>query len=213
LDALRYLKTSLVLANNGRFPQILHLTSALPGEGKSTAAVNLALMLANTGNKVLLIDADLRKPTVHKHLELDNSYGLTHYLTGISHESPLTRVKGSRLLFVICAGPAVPDPVEALSSAHMQTLLDKSREVFDYVIIDAPPVLGMADSLLLANRADGTLLIAANNRSSKQDVRTAIDCLEKSHGKILGLVQNMVPNKASNATSYYTDGRSMIAHA
>ncbi|MBO0612193.1 polysaccharide biosynthesis tyrosine autokinase [Thiothrix fructosivorans] len=213
LDALRYLKTSLVLANNGRFPQILHLTSALPGEGKSTTAVNLALMLANTGNKVLLIDADLRKPTVHKHLELDNSYGLTHYLTGTASESPLTRVKGLRLLFVICAGPAVPDPVEALSGTHMQTLLNKSREVFDYVIIDAPPVLGMADSLLLANRADGTLLIAANNRSSKQDVRTAIDCLEKSHGKILGLVQNMVPNKTSNTTSYYTDGRSMIAHA
>ena len=212
LDALRYLKTSLVLANNGRFPQILHITSPLPGEGKSTAAVNLALMLANTGNKVLLIDADLRKPTVHKHLELDNSYGLTHYLTGTAKESPLMRVKGSRLLFVICAGPAVPDPVEALSGAHMQTLLDKSREVFDYVIVDAPPILGMADSLLLANRADGTLLIVANNRSSKQDVRTAIDCLEKSQGRILGLVQNMVPTKASNS-SYYSDGRSMIAHA
>ena len=209
---MRYLKTSLVLANNGRFPQILHITSPLPGEGKSTAAVNLALMLANTGNKVLLIDADLRKPTVHKHLELDNSYGLTHYLTGTAKESPLMRVKGSRLLFVICAGPAVPDPVEALSGAHMQTLLDKSREVFDYVIVDAPPILGMADSLLLANRADGTLLIVANNRSSKQDVRTAIDCLEKSQGRILGLVQNMVPTKASNS-SYYSDGRSMIAHA
>jgi capsular exopolysaccharide synthesis family protein len=212
VDALRYLKTSLVLANNGRFPQILHITSPLPGEGKSTTAVNLALMLANTGNKVLLIDADLRKPTIHKHLELDNSYGLTHYLTGTARESPLTRVKGSRLLFVICAGPAVPDPVEALSGAHMQTLLDKSREVFDYVIVDAPPILGMADSLLLANRSDGTLLIVANNRSSKQDVRTAIDCLEKSHGKILGLVQNMVPNKA-NSTSNYSDGRSMIVHA
>lgn len=214
VDALRYLKTSLVLANHGKFPQILHITSPLPSEGKSTTAVNLALMLANIGNKVLLIDADLRKPTVHKHLELDNTHGLTHYLTGAAHESPLARVKGSRLLFVVCAGPAVPDPVEALSSDHMQTLLDKSREIFDYVIIDAPPVLGMADSLLLANRADGTLLIVANERSTKQDVRTGIDCIEKSHGKLLGLVQNMVPSKASNSPSrYYSDGRSMIAHA
>lgn len=214
VDALRYLKTSLVLANNGKFPQILHITSPLPGEGKSTTAVNLALMLANTGNKVLLIDADLRKPTVHKHLELDNTHGLTHYLTGAAHESPLARVKGARLLFVVCAGPAVPDPVEALSSHNMQTLLDKSREIFDYVIIDAPPVLGMADSLLLANRADGTLLIVANNRSTKQDVRTGIDCIEKSHGKLLGLVQNMVPSKASSSpSSYYSDGRGMIVHA
>lgn len=214
VDALRYLKTSLVLANNGRFPQILHITSPLPGEGKSTTAVNLALMLANSGNKVLLIDADLRKPTVHKHLELDNTHGLTHYLTGAVHESPLARVKGARLLFVVCAGPAVPDPVEALSSHNMQTLLDKSREIFDYVIIDAPPVLGMADSLLLANRADGTLLIVANNRSSKQDVRTGLDCIEKSHGKLLGLVQNMIPSKASSSpSSYYSDGRSMIVHA
>lgn len=117
-------------------------------------------------------------------------------------------------MFVVCAGPAVPDPVEALSSDYLQTLLDKSREVFDYVIIDAPPVLGMADSLLLANRADGTLLIVANNRSTKQDVRTGIDCIEKSHGKLLGLVQNMVPSKASNnPSSYYSDGRSMIVHA
>lgn len=213
VDALRYLKTSLVLANNGRFPQILHITSPLPGEGKSTTAVNLALLLANSGNKVLLMDADLRKPTVHKHLELDNSYGLSNYLTGHTQDSPLTRVKGSRLLFVICAGPAVPDPVEALSGYHMQSLLEKARAVFDYVIIDAPPVLGMADSLLLANRADGTLLIVANNRSSKQDVRAGLDCLEKSHGRIFGLVQNMVPAKTSSHANHYSDGRSMIVHA
>lgn len=213
VDALRYLKTSLVLANNGRFPQILHITSPLPGEGKSTTAVNLALLLANSGNKVLLMDADLRKPTVHKHLELDNAYGLGNYLSGHTSESPITRVKGSRLLFVICAGPAVPDPVEALSSYHMQNLLDKAREVFDYVIVDAPPVLGMADSLLLSNRADGTLLIVANNRSSKQDVRAGLDCLEKSQGRIFGLVQNMVPAKTSRAVSHYSDGRSMIVHA
>lgn len=213
VDALRYLKTSLVLANNGRFPQILHITSPLPAEGKSTTAVNLALLLANSGNKVLLIDADLRKPTVHKHLQMDNSYGLTHYLTGNVRESPLARVKGSKMLFVICAGPAVADPVEALASYAMQNLLDKSREVFDYVIIDAPPVLGMADSLLLANRADGTLMIVASNRSTKQDVRAGLECLEKSRGRIFGLVQNMMPSNNSVKTGHYSDGRSMLAQA
>ncbi len=213
LDAMRYLRTSLALANGGRFPQVLHITSPLPGEGKSTTATNLSILLANSGHKVLLIDADLRKPTVHKHFDLDNSYGLTHYLTAATKESPLNRIKGSRLLFVVCAGPAVSDPVEALSSQRMQELLDKARGIFDYVIIDAPPVLGMADSLLLSSRADGTLLIVGNNKSSKQDVRTAIDCLEKSHGRIVGMVQNMVPKADSMNASGYSDGRTMLVHA
>lgn len=213
LDALRYLRTSLVLANNGKFPQVLHITSPLPGEGKSTTAVNLAILLSNSGHKVLLVDADLRKPTIHKHLNLDNSQGLTNYLSGNLNETPLHRIKSSRLLFNICAGPAILDPVEALSGSRMQTLLDKARELFDYVIIDAPPVLGMADSLLLSNRADGTLLMVANNKSTKQEVRAAIECLEKSHGKLLGLVQNMVPIKHISKTSNYSDGRTLLVHA
>ncbi|SEA41911.1 capsular exopolysaccharide family [Thiothrix caldifontis] len=213
LDALRYLRTSLVLANHGKFPQILHITSPLPGEGKSTVAVNLATLLASSGHKVLLIDADLRKPTVHKHLNLDNSSGLTNYLSGNLSQSPLYRIKSTRMLFAICAGPAILDPVEALSSSRMQSLLDKARELFDYVVIDAPPVLGMADSLLLSNRADGTLLIVANNTSTKQEVRTSIECLEKSHGKLLGLVQNMVPLRHISKTSNYSDGRNMLIPA
>lgn len=213
LDALRYLKTSLVLANQGRFPQVLHITSALPGEGKSTLAVNLALLLANSGNKVLLLDADLRRPTVHKQLGVENRIGLANYLAGNMQGSPLVRVKGSKLLFAMCAGPAVADPVEALSSPAMQMLLAKSREVFDYIILDAPPVLGMADSLVLANRTDATLMVVASNRSAKQDVQAGIESLEKSHGRIVGLVQNMASTRSHAKAGAYADGREMLAQA
>lgn len=209
LDALRYLKISLALGNSGRLPQVLHVTSPLPGEGKSTTAISLAAILANSGKRVLLIDADLRKPTVHKRLNLSNEYGLTHYLATDEEGSLLHKIKNVRALFIICAGPAVPDPVEMLSSSKMQALLDRSRKTFDHVIIDAPPVLGMADSLVLSNRADGTILMVASDRSSRHEVRAALDVLEKSRGKIVGIVQSMAP-KADKYSSNYSDGREMI---
>jgi len=210
LDALRYMKVSLTLGNSGKLPQVLHVTSPLSGEGKSTTAVSLAAMLANSGKRVLLIDADLRKPTVHKRLKLDNQYGLTHYLATSEDGNLLNKIRNYRWMFVICAGPAVPDPVELLSGQRMQELLVRSRRTFDHIIIDAPPVLGMADSLVLSNRADGTLLMVASSRSSRQDVRAAIECLEKSQGKLLGIVQSMAP-KADKYSSSYSDGRAMIS--
>jgi capsular exopolysaccharide synthesis family protein len=214
LDALRYLKVSLSINNQGKFPQIIHVTSPLPGEGKSTTAVSLALTLAQSGKKVLLIDADLRKPTVHKRLNLPSQYGLTHYLADIKEDGTLVnKIEGIRLLFAISAGPSVSDPVEMLSSVRFQTLLERSRNLFDHIIIDAPPVLAMADSLVLANRADGTILIVANDRSTKQELRTALEVLEKSRGKILGIVQNMVPSGKSAGSGDYSDGRDMLVLA
>ncbi|MBU0655788.1 MAG: polysaccharide biosynthesis tyrosine autokinase [Gammaproteobacteria bacterium] len=210
LDALRYLKISLTLGNSGKLPQVLHVTSPLPGEGKSTTAISLATMLAASGKKVLLIDADLRKPTVHKRLNLANDYGLTHYLATEEEGNLLHKIRNTRALFAICAGPAVPDPVEMLSSTKMQNLLNRSRKTFDHIIIDAPPVLGMADSLVLSNRADGTILMVASDRSTRHDVKMAIEVLEKSHGKILGIVQSMAP-KADKYSSNYSDGRDMIS--
>ncbi len=212
LDAMRYLKVSLMLGNSGKLPKVLHVTSPLPAEGKSTTAISLATLLANSGKEVLLIDADLRKPTVHKRLNLPDDYGLTNHLTTAEEGRLIHKVRNGRRLFVICAGPAIMDPVEALSSDRMQDLLNRSRATFDHIIIDAPPVLGMADSLVLSNRADGTILIAATDRSTKQDVRLAIGQLEKSHANILGIVQSMAP-VAEKYSSNYSDGRAMISPA
>lgn len=212
-EAIRYLRTSLLLGGGSRLPQVIHVTSALPGEGKTTTAVNLAGLLANAGKKVLLLDADLRRPAVHRYLELDNSQGLANYLGNQKLNINLARIRNSKFLFALCAGPAVADPVESLSSRNMAELLVRSRTVFDHIIIDSPPVVGMADALVLGNLSDGTLLVVANDRASEGQVDFAIATLEQSNSRILGIVHNMASKNKNQYAADYSDGREMLNYA
>lgn len=213
-ESLRYLRTALQLDYDKGIPQTLHITSPNPGDGKSTVAVFLAASLANTGKKVLLIDGDLRKPSIHKKLRLQNKLGLSSYLHDKqmkAHKSPL---QDSSLFFMtVTAGPAVNDPVDTLDSAGFASLIANSRRVFDHIIIDSPPILGIADAMVIAQQADSTLLVVANNHTRKADAQLAIERLESGTGKIAGLICNRADRSFSRTyyNTSYTDGRAMLA--
>lgn len=212
-ESMRYLRTALQLDHTDGIPQTMHITSPNPGDGKSTTAIFLATSLAQTGKKVLLIDADLRKPSIHKKLELENEIGLSSYLYDGQMKAHKSYLNDSYLFFMaVTAGPAVNDPVDTLGSASFTKLLTSSKRVFDHIIIDSPPVLGMADALVIAQQADSTLLVVANNNTRKTDTQTTIERLESGSGNIAGLICNRADQSFSRNyyNTSYTDGRAMI---
>lgn len=214
-EALRYLRTALQLSSHvDKIPQTLHITSPNAGDGKSTIALFLATSLANSGKKVLLIDGDLRKPSIHKKLGLDNTQGLTNYLYHDDMKAHKCTLQNSSVFFmVITAGPAVIDPVDALNTAAFTNLIEKSKNIFDHIIIDSPPVLGMADAIVLSRQADNTLLIVSNNITRKHDALAAMKQLEHGKGNIAGLICNKADQSFSKNyyNTKYTDRRELIA--
>ncbi|CAA6821177.1 MAG: Capsular exopolysaccharide family [uncultured Thiotrichaceae bacterium] len=212
-ESIRYLYANLTMGNTQKIPRVLLITSSIPGEGKSSTVINLASMLAKNGKRVLIIDGDLRKPTIHKHLRVDNSEGLSNYLAGLSAKLPLKKVASKSPLFVIPAGPMVSDPVGILSTQKMIDLCATLRDSFDQVIIDSPPVLGMADALVLSNRSDATLFVVSNDKPSKKDIHSALRNLEKGFANIVGIAFSK--EKSSRHNQYYknnsySDGRSHL---
>ena len=210
-ESIRYLHTNLTHSANG-LPKLLHITSALPSEGKSSIAMNLATMLAKSGKKVLIIDSDLRRPSLHKQLKIDNSIGLSNFLSGKTEKVPLQKVSQKLPLFVIPAGPAVRDPVSLLSNQKMMDLCKISKHAFDQVILDSPPVLGLADALVLSNRADATLFVVSSNKPDKSDILGALKNLEKGFANITGIA---FTKEKSASTQYYSsfdysDGRPLL---
>ena len=156
-EAYRSLRTSLIFATAEGAPRILHFTSSSPGEGKTTSSTSTAITFAQTGSKVLLIEGDLRNPSLHKSFNLPNTSGLTNYLASDATPASVSQATIVKGLFVITSGPLPPNPVELLSSAKMLDLVTLSAEKFDYVIIDGPPLIGLADALVLANLARATI--------------------------------------------------------
>ncbi len=189
-EAVRSVRTSLVFATTEGAPKIMHLTSAGPGEGKTTAAASVAITFAHAGSKVLLIDADLRAPSLHRALGLSNSLGLTNYLAGDTQPAEIAQPTQVTRLFAITSGPLPPNPVELLSSAKMLDLLSLSSERFDYVVLDGPPVIGLADALVLANLAKGTIFVVDAGRSRYGAIEGAIKRLRAANASILGAVTN-----------------------
>lgn len=187
-EAYRSLRTSLIFATSEGAPKFMHFTSSSPGEGKTTSAVSTAITFAQTGNKVLLIDADLRNPSLHQVFLLPNSEGLTNYLTGDVKPSDIAQATQVTRLFAITSGPLPPNPVELLSSAKMVDLLSLARERFDYVVIDGPPVIGLADALVLANLAGASLYVveAGGTRAGALDI--SLKRLRAANARILGAV-------------------------
>lgn len=213
-ESLRYLRTSLQLTNdNMAIPPILQITSPNPGDGKSTIAVFLATSLAYTGKKVLLIDADLRKPSIHKKISLKHTPGLTNFIYGDRIKIHKHFIQSSHKFFLtITAGPAVLDPVNALQSARFTQLLQQSKNTFDHIIIDSPPVLGLSDSLVTSRFADNTLLVVSNNTTSQRDITQSIKRLEQGNAKIAGLICNKSDESFSKTyyNTSYSDHRDMI---
>ena len=187
-EAFRSLRTNMLFATPEGVPKLLHLTSSSSGEGKSNTAINLAIVFAQAGKSVLIIDADLRKPSIHKYLKLQNTAGLSNY---ISQEASLTEIQTSTNvpgLTAITAGSFTANPADFLSSNAMLDLLKQAADSYDLVIIDSPPVMGLADALVLSNRSTATLFVVASHETEKKHILGAIERLKMGYGNVIGFV-------------------------
>jgi capsular exopolysaccharide synthesis family protein len=181
---------------------VIMVSSAVPSEGKTTVVVNLALALMEAGRKVTIIEADLRKPKVTRYLGMVGGVGLTNILAGTADIEEVIQTFGPGGLSVIAAGPTPPNPGELLSSSHMFALVDKLRGQNDFILVDAPPLLPVADSSGLAVIMDGVLLSVRYGSTTKEQLRQAAATLERVGAKTLGVILNIVPPKAELASAY-----------
>lgn len=202
-EAYRLLRTNLDFAALDRPLKKLIITSALPQEGKSTTAANLAVVMAQSGKKVLLVDVDLRRPSVHKLFKVPNHHGLTSLLLGAASTGDAVQEVGIENLWILTSGPLPPSPADTLTSQAMEALMGKFSKQFDVVILDSPPVLVASDAVVLAPRMDGVLFVIAASSTSRRVSRNALDALQRTGSVILGAVLNMQPQPQHQAYYYY----------
>ena len=187
-ESFRSLYTNIRLLNSSRPIRAIAISSVMPSEGKSTVALHLAEAAAAMGQRVLLIDADLRNPQVHQYLELSNEKGLTNLFSGESNPAMVQQFSPEPNLYVIAAGSAPYDPARLFSSRSMKRFADKVREKFDLVIYDTPPLLGQADAYLVANNADGLLLVTLPGKLKQPLLDRAMEQLRIADINVLGIV-------------------------
>jgi capsular exopolysaccharide synthesis family protein len=165
------------------------MSSAVMGEGKTTTAINLAMIIAQSDQRVLLIEADLRRPRFHKIFKIYNTKGLSNYLAG-EVEAPIIQKGPLPRLAVIPAGPIPPNPAELLVSNRMKTLLEAASRDFDFIICDAPPLLPVADSRILARLFDGVILVCNAGKTTYDMTERSLKMLQDIRARLLGLVVN-----------------------
>lgn len=201
-EAFRTLRTNIKFYGSSDHPiRSILLSSSLPGEGKSILLANLALTMAQNGEKVMICDCDLRRPVIHKIFKESNHQGLTNVLVGDKKVSEVINSNSIHPnLSYICCGPIPPNPYELLGSSRMGEIMKELQEVYDIVLFDSPPIIGFADGLLLANQVDGVLLVVEVKKIHREAVKQAKILLDKSKAKILGVVLNKVDLKRD---SYY----------
>lgn len=192
-EAFRMLRTNLQFVDVDQPNKIMVVASALPEEGKTSTAVNLAISMAQAGVRTLLIEGDLRRPRAARRLEVDGDVGVTSVLVGrVAFPEAVQRGVCGELDF-LAAGPTPPNPAELLQSGAMRDLLSSLREEYEIVIVDAPPLLPVTDAALIASQSDGVLMVVRHGRITQDQLRTAIGRLDKVGAKLFGTVLNMVP--------------------
>lgn len=199
-ESFRTLRTNLQFLNVDNPPRAIVITSSLPTEGKSTTAINLALALAEAGHKVLLLEGDLRRPIATKYLNVVGSVGFSNVLARQASIEDVIQGTGAQLR-VLAAGPVPPNPSELLGSETAKATIAKLRAEFDYVIIDAPPVLPVTDATILAAAADGVLVIARYGKTKRDQLARAVDNLRGVNANVLGAIMTMTPTRKSD--TYY----------
>ncbi|MBS3938729.1 MAG: CpsD/CapB family tyrosine-protein kinase [Peptococcaceae bacterium] len=202
-ESYRVLRTNLQFSSLDKSLQTIVLTSTAPAEGKSTTGANLSIAFAQTGSKVLLIDADLRRPSLHKVFKISNQIGLTNLLLQSVAADLALREVGVPNLRVVTSGPIPPNPSEVLGSRRMHELLATLAKSFDYIILDTPPVLAVADSTILASMVDGVLLVVSVAEVSTDKAKKAKAQLEGVKANLLGVVLNGVEHAAEDDYYYY----------
>jgi len=203
-ESYRALRTSLLLSNLGSPPKIIMVTSALPQEGKTTTSMNTAVVLVQKGVRVLLIDADLRRPSIHKTLGIGPRSGLSNVLTGSATlKQAITRSPGVPNLHVMPAGTPPPNPAELLASANMKNVLAELCEQYDHIVIDTPPTLSVTDAVVLSPRADAVVLVIRSGQTTKQALKRARDLLMRVNAKVAGVLLNAVDLTSPDYYYYY----------
>ncbi|NVY96210.1 CpsD/CapB family tyrosine-protein kinase [Lactobacillus sp. DCY120] len=212
-EEYRTLRTNILYAKADDPIKTLVFTSDSPSEGKSTVSANTAATFAQQGIRTLLLDADMRRPTIQATFGLQNKFGLVDLLTGEEDEAKLVKAcqkTAIENLFVLPAGPIPPNPSELLSSKRMQHILKLVSQAFDLVILDAPPVMSVTDAQIIASRTDATIIVAPYGIAQKNMLLETRNLLEKVHANIIGVVMNRVPEAARRSQygyyygSYYT---------
>ncbi|KLE14606.1 CpsD/CapB family tyrosine-protein kinase [Clostridium sp. C8] len=201
-ESYRTLRTNIQYSSFDKEYKVIMVTSSEPGEGKSTTAGNLALCLAQGEKKVILVDCDLRKPSLHKKFKISNIVGLSDVMIG-KEELVTAMHRYNNNLVILTSGKIPPNPSEMLSSKAMTTLLDALKKNFDYIILDTPPVQAVTDSQILATKADGAILVVRAERTKKDSVQNAISLLKKVNANIIGTVLNGLDNSRNKYYYYY----------
>jgi exopolysaccharide transport family protein len=203
-ESYRALRTSLLLSNLGAPPKVIMVTSARPQEGKTTTSINTAIVLAQKGVRVLLVDADLRRPSVHKTLGMGPRSGLSNVLTGSATlQQSITTSPILPNLFIMPAGTPPPNPAELLASSNMRDLLAELRQQFDHIVIDTPPTLSVTDAVVLSPRADATILVIRSGHTTKQALCRSRDILTQVNAHVAGVLLNAVDLTSPDYYYYY----------
>ncbi len=189
-EQFRTIRTNIHFALPNREFRTLLVTSSLPGEGKSTSAANIAIVFAQEGKKVLLVDADMRKPIIHHTFYLENTVGYSNVLAGQTNVEDAIQITSVEGLDIITSGPIPPNPTELLSSSHLDEFMAKVRSKYEIIIFDAPPITAVSDALILGNKCDGTVLIVDSSKVKKADVIKAKDSLDTSRANLIGFILN-----------------------
>ncbi|MFZ0144077.1 MAG: polysaccharide biosynthesis tyrosine autokinase [Candidatus Sulfotelmatobacter sp.] len=202
-ESYRALRTSLLLTNLGAPPKVIMVTSALPQEGKTTTSMNTALVLAQKGVRVLLIDADLRRPSIHKILGWGPRSGLSNVLTGSATLKQTIQPSFLPNLSILPAGTPPPNPAELLASANMRDVLEELRGQYDHIVVDTPPTLSVTDAVVLSPRADAIILVIRSGQTTKQALRRSRDILTQVNAKVSGVLLNAVDLSSPDYYYYY----------
>src|ERR1700761_7699631 len=203
-EAYRSLRTTILLSRAGTPPQVILISSAKPSEGKTSVSTLEAVVFALNGSRVLLVDSDLRRPSVHLRFRIANKVGLTSVLTGKSSlQEAITSIPAVPSLHILPAGPVAPMPAELLGSLQMQRLVEGLRANYDFILIDTPPVLTVTDAAVLVSISDGVVLVLRYGQASRNVVARASEILLRSGAHLLGVVLNAVDLQSSDYVEYY----------
>jgi capsular exopolysaccharide synthesis family protein len=201
-ESFRQLRTNLQFANVSGEARTVLITSSVPGEGKSTTATNLAIALAQAGQTVCLVDADLRRPMINEYLGLDRNAGLTTVLVGAADVNDVLQPWGDDNLFVLASGQIPPNPSELLGSGEMKQLILRLENAFDSVIIDEPPLLPVTDAAVLSQHVGGVVVVVGSQRIKQKDLQKSLNALDMVKSNILGIILNRIPTSGPDAYAY-----------
>ncbi|MGM9946452.1 CpsD/CapB family tyrosine-protein kinase [Floccifex sp.] len=213
-EVFRQLRTNIEFSKMDENIQIVNTVSTNPNEGKSTIASNLARICADKYNNVLLIDCDLRNPSLHRMLKTSNSTGLSNLLSHFdgntsiitSSELKVLQLKSGKIFYFLSSGSRVPNPLELLSSNRFSKFLQVARREFDFIIIDCPPVTACSDAIPICNASDGTLFVCSSKETDKRRAREAVRDLQRNGAKLMGVCLTKVEDFASKHYNYYGYG-------